>query len=199
MHPLIKSFSQKAQSQPRSARRVFLGIFLLLWSVLLGMGFAQARPVFATSVNDTMVKETIAQAITPDPEGLVDVVPPELQFGQELYLENCATCHVGLPPAVLPTEIWRTILTDPNHYGVQITPFSEPSIYVVWNYISLYSRPLRDNEPPPYRLRSSRYFRVLHPKVEFGDRVTLQSCIGCHPGAEQFNYRSLTAEWEDAP
>ncbi|GAB4239274.1 MAG: hypothetical protein Kow00121_66010 [Elainellaceae cyanobacterium] len=168
-----------------------LVLLILLWSAILGAGLAQAQ-TFPRS-------ETIAQVTNPDPAGLVDAVPSELQFGQELYLENCATCHVGLPPAVMPTESWRRIMTEPAHYGVEITPLSEPSIYIAWNYVSRYSRPLTEDEPIPFRLRSSRYFKALHPKVEFSERVGVRTCITCHPAAEQFNYRSLTAEWENAP
>jgi mono/diheme cytochrome c family protein len=207
MHPFFKPFfpnprptrSPHSLFKRRSPRLAIFCLLLLFWSVLWGVGLAQARSTLARPSLASLANQPIAQTISPDPAGLVDVVPSEFQLGQELYLENCATCHVGLPPAAMPTETWRTILTDPNHYGVQITPFSEPSIYIVWNYISQYSRPLRDGEATPYRLRSSRYFRILHPKVEFGDRITVRSCAGCHPGAEQFNYRSLTAEWENAP
>jgi hypothetical protein len=204
MPPLFQALFPKTLIQPRSphfsfwkrGRLLLLFGLVLLWSVLGGLGLAQARS--RNTSHQTV--GTIAQAVTPAPEGMVDPVSPEFQLGQELYLENCASCHVGLPPATMPTETWRTVLTNPTHYGVQITPISEPSIYVVWNYISFYSRPLRSNEATPYRLRSSRYFRVLHPKVEFGgDRLTVRSCVACHPGAEQYDYRSLTPEWEDAP
>lgn len=160
--------------------------------MILGVGLAHARPPHAGV-------DVVAQSIEPAAEGLVDEVPPEFQLGQELYLETCATCHVGLPPAVMPTETWRRILTDSTHYGTEVTPLPEPSIHIAWNYVSHYSRPLQEDEPIPYRLRSSRYFKALHPKVEFSDRVTVQSCIACHPAAEQFDYRTLTPEWENAP
>lgn len=202
MHP---SRTFPANSHPRSPNRprnrhpkgrrprspIVLFLLLLLWSVILGIGLAHAQT--------TPTSETIAQVTNPAPEGLVDVVPDDLTLGQSLYLENCSTCHVGLPPAVMPTETWRRILTDPNHYGAEITPIPEPGIYIAWNYVSLYSRPLNENESIPFRLRSSRYFKALHPNVDFSDRVTVRSCIACHPGAEQFDYRSLTPEWEDAP
>jgi hypothetical protein len=169
-------------------------LLLLFWSVILGGGLAQARLPLSV---ETIAQATIESA--PDPNGLVDPVTENHQLGQQLYLENCATCHVGLPPAVMPTESWREILTKPYHYGAQITPLTQPSLQVVWNYISFYSRPLQEGENPPFRLRSSRYFKVLHPKVSFSEPVTVRSCVTCHPAAEQFNYRSLTPEWGNAP
>lgn len=190
--------SRPSSSRPLSSRISLkrrspwgLLLLLLLWSIILGVGLAQAT--IPASV------ETIAQVTNPAPEGLVDLVPERYQFGQELYLENCATCHVGLPPATMPTESWREILTKPYHYGVEITPLTQPALQIAWNYVSFYSRPLREDEPTPFRLKSSRYFKVLHPKVDFTSPITVRSCITCHPAAEQFNYRSLTPEWENAP
>ncbi|NJR60912.1 MAG: cytochrome C [Cyanobacteria bacterium CRU_2_1] len=156
--------------------------------MILGLGLAQAI---------TPAERSIAQSTVST--GTVDVVPAEYQLGQELYLENCATCHVGIPPALMPTDSWREILTESAHYGAEITPIFEPAIQIVWNYVSLYSRPLKADESIPFRLRSSRYFKALHPRVEFAEPVNVRSCATCHPGAEQFDYRSLAPEWEDAP
>lgn len=184
--------SRSGQHHPLKRRSpLLLFLLLLLWSVILGIGLAQAQTSAPTA--------TIAQAIMPDPAGLVDPVAADHQLGQELYLENCATCHVGLPPAVLPTESWREILTKPYHYGANITPLTQPALQVEWNYVSFYSRPLKEGENIPFRLKSSRYFKVLHPKVDFPEPVTVRSCIVCHPAAAQFNYRSLMPEWENAP
>lgn len=174
-------------------------LLLLFWSVILGMGLAQARLPVSGNGSGNSSGETIAQVPNPDPAGLVDPVSEDYQLGQELYLENCASCHVGLPPATMPTESWREILTKPYHYGVDITPLVQPALQIAWNYVSFYSRPLQEDENPPFRLRSSRYFKVLHPKVSFSEPVTVRSCASCHPAAEQFNYRILTPEWEDAP
>lgn len=165
----------------QTRRRSPLGLFclLLIWSVLLGWG--------------------LAQAATPSPSGTVDVVPQRYQLGQELYLENCATCHIGLPPAVLPSQTWAQLLPDDQHYGVQIAPLREPFLQIVWKYVSTYSRPLLKDEQTPYRLSQSRYFKALHPKVEFSQPITVHSCATCHPGASQFDFRSLTPEWQNAP
>jgi mono/diheme cytochrome c family protein len=199
-----KSIEPSTQWRHRSRRRpIGLFLLLLLWSIVLGLGLAQAAlPRLPESVSSAVTQRpatAIAQALDPDPDGLVDRVPPDLQLGQALYLENCATCHVALPPAVMPTESWREILTQPAHYGAEITPPVQPGLQIIWNYVSVYSRPLQQGESVPFRLRSSRYFKALHPKVEFADRVNVRSCAGCHPGAEQFNYRSLTPEWQAAP
>ncbi|HEY9640261.1 MAG TPA: cytochrome C [Coleofasciculaceae cyanobacterium] len=179
----------------RKFRRPLVLVLLVCWSILLGWGLAQAQ---TPSANPSAAPSAPAAPYTP-PVGTVDPVPERYQLGQELYLENCATCHVGLPPAVMPSQTWAQILPDSQHYGVQVNALTEPSLQLVWSYVSNYSRPILPNEQVPYRLRQSRYFKALHPKVEFPQPITVQSCVTCHPAAAQFNYRSLTPEWQQSP
>lgn len=171
----------KASKLPRSRRGrspIILFLLLLLWSLSLGWGMAQATEPTA---------------------GTVDPVLPRYELGQELYLENCATCHIGVPPEVMPTETWRQILQDPEHYGQQITLLVDPPRLLVWDYLRQYSRPEAEGEEIPFRIEASRYFKALHPRVELPQSTRLGSCVSCHPGVEQFDFRSLTPEWEDAP
>lgn len=165
-----------------------LFLLLLLWSVILGWGLAQATLPIEPSVE-----------VPVNPSGTVDVVTEPYRLGQQFYLENCATCHVGLPPAVMPSQTWADLLQDSQHYGAQIQPILPPTLQIVWSYVSNYSRPVLQEERVPYRLDKSRYFKALHPKVEFSTPVTANSCIACHPGAPQFDYRSLAPEWQNAP
>jgi len=129
----------------------------------------------------------------------VDVVPASLKIAQDLYLENCASCHIGLPPQVMPTETWRQLIQDSQHYGAQIQPLVAPNLQIVWQYIRAFSRPQSAEEDVPYRVYQSRYFKALHPKVKLPTRAGLTSCVSCHPGAGKYDFRSLSAEWQNAP
>lgn len=131
--------------------------------------------------------------------GTVDPITPEYQLGHSLYLESCATCHIAIPPAVLPNQTWRLILEEPSHYGVRISPPTNPGRLLIWAYLQHFSRALRPEEPTPFRLENSRYFKILHPRVEFAEPVRLQGCATCHPRANVFDFRSLTSDWVDAP
>jgi hypothetical protein len=153
-------------------------LLIVLWSGFLGLGVAWALDLSL-----------------PTP-GTVDPVGEEYQLGQELYLENCATCHIGIPPAVLPGETWRQLLRTTEHYGVVIPPLADPAQSLIWNYLRDFSRGLNQNEATPYRLNDSRYFRALHPRVDVPRPVTLNGCVTCHPGAEGYDFRRLSPEWE---
>lgn len=197
-------YSSPFHSRRFAKRRSPLLLFLLLlfWSAILGLGLAQVTNAQVVTAQTTPVEEIPAPTETTPaepPTGTIDVIPQRYQLGQQLYLENCASCHVGLPPAVMPTQTWAALLQDSQHYGAQITPPVEPYLKIIWNYVSTYSRPIIQRERVPFRLEKSRYFKALHPKVTFTEPITASSCIACHPGAQQFNYRNLTPEWQNAP
>lgn len=176
---------------------------VLLTCALLGVGLVQlghagesltTPHALAASPSPPHATKQAAQI-----EGTVDPVPPELELGHQLYLENCATCHVGVPPAVLPQQTWVDLLQEPQHYGVQLQPLVDPGRLLIWQYVQQFSRTLNEDERVPYRLRNSRFFKALHPKVEFDEPIQLRGCVSCHPAAPQFNYRRLSLEWQDAP
>lgn len=175
--------------QGKSLRRqrrspLLLIVLLLLWSAIVGWGLASLTNAQPASVSAT------------DAIATVDTVPQRYQLGQQLYLENCSTCHLAVPPAVLPTQTWQRLLQDSQHYGVTIKPLVDPPRLLVWNYLRTFSRPLNKQEEIPYRTEESRFFKALHPQVKLPRPTNLSSCISCHPGANEFNFRRLTPEWE---
>lgn len=176
----------KGKSRKRKLKHKSIGLLLVILTCSLAMGWLLALA-------------THAQGATPTSEvGTVDVVPAQYQLGQEMYLENCSTCHLALPPAVLPTQTWKNLIEDTQHYGVQIKPLVDPPRILIWRYLAAFSRPQRKDEQIPYRLSSSRYFKALHPKVKLPNPIQVGSCVDCHPSARDFNFRRLTPEWENS-
>jgi hypothetical protein len=179
-------------------RRSLLRGWVILLSVLVGWAITHlsgSAPLSAQPLAETRTPP-IVQVSALDSE--IDPVPPRYQLGQELYRENCATCHLAIPAAVLPTETWRQVLQDPEHYGRQLQPLVDPTRLLVWNYLLAFSRPQLPDEPLPYRIAESRYFRALHPTVQFSSPITLKGCVSCHPGASDANFRRLIPAWEKA-
>ncbi|AUT01924.1 cytochrome C [Nostoc sp. CENA543] len=177
----MSNLVKRKSRQPKLKRRP-LGLILtiLLWSLVMGWLLAIA---------------TSAQSATPASDiGTVDVVPARYQLGQELYLENCSSCHIALPPAVLPTQTWKNLLEDSQHYGVNIQPLLDPNRNLVWRYLSTFSRSQLKDEATPYRVNNSRYFKALHPQVELPKPVQISSCVSCHPSAKEYNFRRLSSE-----
>ena len=185
------------QAKPRHRRpggwRGFYSTLLVLIVVCCSGGWVAAQTAYSRT------PARLAQVSAIEDTGTVDRIPDRYQLGQQLYLENCATCHIGLPPQVLPTETWRRLLQDSQHYGQTLKLLVDPPRLLVWNYLQTFSRPQPKEEELPYRVASSRYFKALHPKVKLPQPANISSCVTCHPGASKYNFRKLTAEWENSP
>jgi hypothetical protein len=185
------------QQKPRKHRRVgwreIYSTLLLLIIVCCTGGWFAAQTAYSSP------PPRLAQVSAIEDIGTVDRIPDRYQLGQQLYLENCATCHIGLPPQVLPTETWRRLLQDSQHYGQTLKLLVDPPRLLVWNYLQTFSRPQGKEEELAYRVASSRYFKALHPKVKMSQPANISSCVTCHPGVSQYNFRKLTAEWENSP
>ncbi|GAA6621108.1 cytochrome C [Scytonema sp. NUACC26] len=197
----------KRQFRNQKLKRTPLGFLLVIlaWSLVMGWllamaTHAQGAPSTPSShgsrVTDRWSLVTGHWSLVTDSEvGTVDVVPAQHQLGQELYLENCSTCHIALPPAVFPTQTWKNLLEDSQHYGVQLKPLVDPPRILVWRYLSTFSRSqLLEDEQIPYRVGSSRYFKALHPQVKIPKPVQIGSCVTCHPSASDFNFRRLSQD-----
>lgn len=177
-------FSGKRTRQKRSP--FVLVLLIAIWSIGLGGSLAIAKTPFYHSP---------ASEITAPNLKAVDPALPRYQLGEQLYIENCGTCHLAIPPGLLPTQTWLDLIQDAQHYGVQIRPLVDPQRLIVWNYLRTYSRPRTSEEQTPYRVASSRFFRALHPNVKFSQPITLSNCASCHIGAREYDFRTLTPEW----
>ncbi|MGK7906441.1 MAG: hypothetical protein AB4040_04330 [Synechococcus sp.] len=118
------------------------------------------------------------------------------RFGAQVYVEACGSCHTALPPEVMPRETWRILLQSADHYGVQIEVLQEPFLPAAWKFLQDFSRPRRDDEQIPYRLKNSRFFNALHPDVEFVETVKPTGCLNCHPRANLGDFVRLANEWQ---
>ena len=197
-HPLpMKTLRKRKSNTRRQSAPAIVGLTLLLilFTVLMGIGLAQAiEPKSMLKLSQPVTQPVTQPLIQPDP------VSDRDKAGQTLYLENCATCHLGIPPAVMPTQTWQALLQDPQHYGINIELPQGTDRRLIWNYIKNASRPIADtSDQVPYRIGDSRYFRALHPKIKFAEKPTLTTCITCHPSAQGFNFRTLTPEAEKSP
>lgn len=163
---------------------LILFLSLLLWCVTLGWGVSLALQSPPT---------------TPTQIAAVDPPTNRHQLGAELYQKTCGSCHIAIPPAVLPSETWLVLIQDRDHYGTTINPPVRLERSLIWNYLKTYSRLKLPDEQTPYRITSSRLFRALHPDVTFSSPVTLNSCQTCHLGTRDYNYRNLIPEWQNTP
>jgi hypothetical protein len=175
-------FKGKKKTLSKLSVRLILGFLLMvIWSMSWGWGIASAlkSPQSSSSVKS------------------VDPAVGKYQIGEELYLEHCSSCHIPIPPAVLPSQTWETILENPyDHYGTTVDSLIRLTQVLIWEYVGNYSRPLDQDEVKPNYIAQSRYFKALHPQVQLPNPVTHRSCVQCHPNAIKFDYRTLSPDLE---
>jgi hypothetical protein len=177
-------------------KKGLLVLFLLLisfWSMALGIGFARA---INHNSNDTSSLTSVSEN---KDLLLANSILERFKTSQQLYLETCAGCHIPVPPAVLPTESWKRILENPSsHYGTSVDMIRITQV-LLWEYLATFSRPVSRNEPVPVYITQARYFKALHPRVDLPKPTTLKTCIVCHPAAQQYDYETVSPQWENAP
>lgn len=184
--------------------RVMVLILAIAISTGLGTTVATAiGPTLAPLASPSAAAEVdpsagnLAAVQRPDPDGAIDPVEPKYIGGRDLYLQACATCHVGIPPAVFPDSTWQALLSDRQHYGMRIKPPEGLDLQQIWFYLQQYSRAIEQGDSVPYRFNQSSYFRALHPNVELPKPTQVSTCVTCHPRAEFFNFRLRSANWQD--
>ena len=184
-------------------RFVLTGLVIVFLSLGGGLAMAQAFPQNDLPSLPLLAQADIQNNLTPvipaNPRS-VDPIPTRYLPGFESYIESCTSCHIALPPEVLPLESWQEILRRPDvHYGVSIPNINRLTQLLIWDYVSTFSRPLPPGTPVPLYAEKSSFFKALHPKVPLPPEVTTNTCITCHPGAPLFDFVTLTPEWQDAP
>ena len=158
-----------------------MGLWLSLIMVSLGMGWGLAN----------------AQTSPATPFG-IDPVPAAYQLGQRLYVDNCSRCHMAIPPEIFPTQTWQQVLASAEHYGTTIALPPPFDTEVIGQYLQEFSRSLYVDEATPYRAYQSRFFKALHPQIDFPPaQPRLGTCVTCHPGANERNFRRLSPDWQD--
>jgi hypothetical protein len=163
--------------------KAILFLILFLLSILGGILLASA-----------LQQPAIAQAPTSDTR------LNRYQIGQQTYLENCATCHIAVPPSILPSQTWEKLLENTNsHYGIRLKPMVGITQRLIWDYLSYSSRPLTETTFVPLLIEQSTYLKVLHPRVNLPTPTGHTTCVSCHPNVSNFDYQTLTPIWDNAP
>ncbi|WP_267383842.1 cytochrome [Cyanobacterium sp. uoEpiScrs1] len=168
---------------------VVIVLAISFWSISIGWGMTYVLNKFTGNVS---------AAIAAPPNNDVST---RNHVGQEFYIKTCAACHIALPPEVLPRETWKKLLENPNkHYGTSVPNLIRLGQLLIWDYLQTCSRSLSSkDEPIPFYVEQSRYFKIIHPRVKFQETVSNKNCIICHPGVENFDFRTLTPEWKNSP
>lgn len=121
----------------------------------------------------------------------------------KLYQSDCASCHMGFQPNLLPSTSWEKMMSPKaleDHFGDNAEVDEQDRLSIL-AYLKTYAadhkgkRLLRFSKgEAPLRITELRYFKREHnevPKrmVQGNPKVrSLSNCMACHTGAERGDY-----------
>ncbi len=124
----------------------------------------------------------------------------------QLYQNECASCHFGYQPGLLPERSWRKLMAGlEDHFGdnAELTPETTTAIlnYLTENSAdkSDYKRSRRiDNslakDDAPLRITETPYFKRKHRELSLtkitnnAEIGSISNCIACHRQADKGSY-----------
>ena len=115
----------------------------------------------------------------------------------DTYTQECASCHMAYPPALLPAASWQRIMASLNkHYGVDasLDAASQQKIGT-WLSSNAATGKRTSLEPPKDRITQSDWFLRKHNSHEVAPSVWKRASVGspsncnaCHPKAAQGDF-----------
>lgn len=114
-----------------------------------------------------------------------------------LYREECGSCHVAYPPALLPKVSWQAIMAGlDQHFGTDAT-VDASAAKEIQAYLEANAGGRHMRGKPPLRITEMRWFREEHDEVPAstwkGPAVkSAANCGACHMQAENGDYSEGT-------
>lgn len=115
------------------------------------------------------------------------------------YKQECSACHVAYPPALLPAQSWRRLMSGlPRHFGTDAS-LDTASLKQISDWLAKHAAPSAEGAraaPPDERISRSAWFIRQHDEVpsrtwRLPAVKSAANCAACHTRAEQgdFNER----------
>lgn len=126
-----------------------------------------------------------------------DAGSKEFGVADPAYRQECGSCHVPYPPALLGAPSWRAVMGGlGEHFGTDASLDPAPrAALLAYLERNAGHRDTTAGGQPLLRLSDTAWFRKEHGKhvsattLRHPDVKTLANCAACHPGAERGSYR----------
>ncbi|MDO8906207.1 diheme cytochrome c [Hydrogenophaga sp.] len=113
----------------------------------------------------------------------------------QAYTQECAACHTGYAPGMLPARSWQRIMTGlDKHFGTDASldaaTVQQLTTWLVAN-AGTYKRVAE--APPEDRITRSAWFERKHDDIassvwKLASVKSAANCVACHPGADKGDY-----------
>lgn len=111
------------------------------------------------------------------------------------YTQECAACHTGYAPGMLPARSWQRIMTGlDKHYGTDAS-LDAATVQQIGGWLQANAGTYKRvaEEPPQDRITRSAWFVRKHDEVapavwKLPSVKSAANCAACHTGADKGNY-----------
>ncbi len=108
------------------------------------------------------------------------------------YTQECASCHLAYPPAMLPARSWQRLMGRlDKHFGSDAS-LDAATLQQIGNWLQAHAGTYKrvNEEPPQDRITRSAWFERKHRKIDpavwkLSSVESAAHCAACHSGAEQ--------------
>jgi mono/diheme cytochrome c family protein len=112
-----------------------------------------------------------------------------------IYQQECGSCHMPYPPALLPKASWAEIMNGlQKHFGTDAS-LSQQEMEQISSWLNSHAGTYKrvKETPPDNRITKSDWFVKKHRKInskEFLSQAikSRSNCNTCHKNAEQGNF-----------
>lgn len=111
------------------------------------------------------------------------------------YTQECGSCHVAFPPALLPAESWQRLMKNlPTHFGTDASLDAATAAPITaWLLAQAGQARRTPAAPPEDRITRGRWFVREHREVTPATwtRPAVKgpaNCAACHPQADQGDF-----------
>lgn len=117
-----------------------------------------------------------------------------------VWQEECGSCHIAYPPALLPAESWREIMAQlDRHFGVDAS-VDAPTAKTITRFLEANAgRDRRRSGAAPLRITHARWFVHEHDEVpapvwKSPAVKSPANCEACHARAAQGDFSEHTVK-----
>lgn len=117
------------------------------------------------------------------------------------YTQECATCHTGYAPGMLPARSWQRIMNGlDKHYGTDAS-LDAATVRQISGWLQTHAGTTQRvaEAPPEDRITRSTWFVREHDEVapavwKLPSVKSAAHCTACHTGADQGDYSERTLQ-----
>lgn len=136
-----------------------------------------------------LVMGIVSQAANADSKNLMPSnIPP-------IYKQECGSCHMPYPPALLPKKSWEEIMSGlQKHFGIDAS-LSQQEMEQISSWLNSHAGTYKRVKDVPLdnRITKSEWFQRKHRKIHSKEFLapaikSPANCNACHKKAEQGNF-----------